>query len=66
MKRNSHTYPDKILPTVISDMWAYFRHNYTFAEFKDRNTHGRNYGDEFKELWNEEYKKYLNQKKEEA
>ena len=52
------TYPEKILPTVRSDMWCYFRHGYTFADFVDRNTHGRNYGNELKPIWNEEKKKY--------
>lgn len=61
-KKADKTYPNKILPTVISDMWCYFRHGYTFAEFVDRNTHGRNYGEEFRELWNEEKAKYDAQK----
>ena len=45
------TYPDKILPTVRSDMMAYHKHGYTFAEYCDRNTHGRNYGKELYPIW---------------
>lgn len=46
-----HTYPDKILPTVRSDMMAYHRHGYTFNEYCDRNTYGRNYGKELYPIW---------------
>ena len=48
---SAHTYPDKILPTVRSDMMAYHRHGYTFADYCDRNTHGRNYGKELYPIW---------------
>ena len=50
---SAHTYPDKILPTVRSDMMAYHRHGYTFDEYCDRNTHGRNYGKELYPIWEE-------------
>ena len=62
---NEHTYPDKILPTVVSDMWCYFKHGYTFAEYCDRNTHGRNYGNELRPIWDEEKAKYDEQKRSE-
>lgn len=52
-KQASPTYPEKILPTVRSDIQSYLKHGYTFADFKDRNTHGRNYGDELRPIWDE-------------
>lgn len=52
-KADRPTYPEKILPTVRSDIRAYLRHGYTFADFKDRNTHGRNYGEELRPIWDE-------------
>lgn len=57
------TYPDKILPTVRSDMMAYHRHGYTFAEYCDRNTHGRNYGKELYPIWLETLKEYEEREK---
>ena len=53
-----NTYPDKILPTVRSDMYAYHRHGYTFHEYCDRNTYGRNYGKELYPIWLETKARY--------
>ena len=53
-----HTYPDKILPTVRNDMMAYHRHGYSFDDFCDRNTHGRNYGRELYPIWLETKEEY--------
>lgn len=58
MNKHSHTYPDKILPTVRSDMMAYHRHGYSFDDFCDRNTHGRNYGKELYDIWLETLEEY--------
>lgn len=58
MKKEQHTYPDKILPTVISDMMCYHKHGYSFADFCDRNTHGRNYGRELFPVWEETKARY--------
>lgn len=55
------TYPDKILPTVRSDMMAYHKHGYTFDEYVDRNTHGRNYGKELYPIWEETLAAWMNQ-----
>jgi len=57
-KMNKHTYPDKILPTVRSDMMAYHRHGYSFDDYCDRNTHGRNYGRELYPIWLETKEEY--------
>ena len=54
----SVSYPDKILPTVRSDMMAYHKHGYTFEEYCDRNTHGRNYGKELYPIWEETLKQF--------
>lgn len=51
MKKEIVTYPDKILPTVRSDMISYHKHGYTFEDYCDRNTHGRNYGKELYPIW---------------
>ena len=58
MKKEIVTYPDKILPTVRSDMMAYHKHGYTFEEYCDRNTHGRNYGKELYPIWEETLKQF--------
>lgn len=58
MTKKAQTYPEKILPTVRSDMQAYFRHGYSFAEYCDRNTYGRKYGKELFSVWKEEESKY--------
>lgn len=52
-KEKAPAYPEKILPTVRGDIRAYLKHGYTFADFKDRNTHGRNYGDALQPVWDE-------------
>jgi hypothetical protein len=52
------TYPDKIIPTVVSDMMCYHKHGYTFDNFCDWNTHGRNYGKELYHFWEETLKQY--------
>lgn len=57
-KKDIHTYPDKILQTVRSDMMAYHKHGYTFDEYCDRNTHGRNYGKELYPIWEETLKEF--------
>ena len=57
-KKETHTYPEKILPTVRSDMMAYHKHGYTFEEYCDRNTHGRNYGKELYPIWEETLKEF--------
>ena len=53
MASDRPAYPEKILPTVRSDIRAYLRHGYSFADFKSRNTHGRNYGDALRPIWDE-------------
>lgn len=58
MRKEKHSYPDKILPTVISDMMCYHKHGYSFADFCDRNTHGRNYGRELFPVWEETKARY--------
>ena len=58
VKKSAVTYPDKILPTVRSDMMAYHKHGYTFEEYCDRNTHGRNYGKELYPIWEETLKEF--------
>lgn len=58
VKKQIVTYPDKIIPTVISDMMAYHKHGYTFDEYCDRNTHGRNYGKELYPIWEETKARY--------
>lgn len=55
---SAHTYPEKILPTVISDMMAYHKHGYSFKDYCDRNTHGRNYGKELYEIWEKTLKEF--------
>lgn len=57
-KHSRHTYPDKILPTVRSDMMAYHRHGYSFDDYCDRNTHGRSYGKELYDIWLETLEEY--------
>lgn len=57
-KKEIVTYPEKILPTVRSDMMAYHKHGYTFEEYCDRNTHGRNYGKELYSIWEETLKQF--------
>lgn len=52
-KEKAPAYPEKILPTVRGDIRAYLKHGYTFADFKDRNTHGRNYGNALRPIWDE-------------
>lgn len=64
-KDQQPTYPAKILPTVRSDMYAYHRHGYTFEEYCDRNTHGRNYGKELYPIWEETKAEYDRRKKNE-
>lgn len=58
MSETTHTYPEKILSTVRSDMMAYHKHSYTFEEYCDRNTHGRNYGKELYPIWQETKARY--------
>ena len=58
MAKYKHTYPDKIIPTVISDMMSYHKHGYTFQNFVDWNTHGRNYGEELRPFWDETKARY--------
>lgn len=57
-KKEIHTYHEKIIPTVRSDMMAYHKHGYTFEEYCDRNTHGRNYGKELYPIWEETLKEF--------
>lgn len=52
------TYPEKILPTVRSDMMAYHKHGYTFDMYVERNTYGRNYGQELLPIWIETKEEY--------
>ena len=58
----AHTYPEKILPTVISDMMAYHKHGYSFKDYCDRNTYGRNYGKELYPVWQETLKQFKEDK----
>ncbi len=64
MKKDMHTYPEKILPTVRSDMFSYHKHGYSFDDYRDRNTHGRNYGKELYPVWLETLEEYKEQERE--
>jgi len=55
--------PDLSIPplweaVIRSDIRSYLRSGYSFADFKDRNTMGRKYGDDLKAVWREEKQAY--------
>lgn len=64
-KAKQPAYPEKILPTVRSDMFCYHKHGYSFDDYCDRNTHGRNYGKELYHIWEETKAEYDRRMKDE-
>jgi hypothetical protein len=55
---NEQPYPAKIIPTIKSDMMAYHKHHYSFKDFCERNTNGRNYGTALISLWEQSLSEY--------
>lgn len=51
--------PEPVLRAIRSDIQAYLRHGYDFEDFVERNTNGRKYGNDLKEIWKEEENGHL-------
>lgn len=54
MRKKALDIPEPVLREIRSDMRSYLSHGYSFADFVDRNTNGRKYGDALKKIWKEE------------
>lgn len=54
MRKKALDIPEHILRVIRSDMRSYLSHGYSFADFVDRNTNGRKYGNDLREIWREE------------